>query len=123
MKKEADSLRARAIAGEEFATLQADAYRVAGIKSAAPSTSISVRRISLPPDQISVMDLIPGEVSPVLADPKGYFVYKVKTKAMIPLDQASDEIKEALRTQRMQDEMSSILNSATSTLDESYFVR
>jgi hypothetical protein len=123
MKKEADMLRARAMAGEEFSVLQAHAYRVAGIKSAAPGTSISVRRISLPPGQVSVMNLMPGEVSPVLADPNGYFVYKVKAKAMVPLDQASNEIKEALRTQRMQDEMSGILNSTPATVDESYFAR
>jgi hypothetical protein len=123
MKKEAESLRERAIAGEEFVALQADAYRIAGIKSAAPSTNMSVRRISLPPDQVSVMDLSPGEVSPVIEDPNGYFIYRVKAKAMVSLDEASNEIREALRTQRMQDEMHSILNSATSTLDERYFVR
>jgi hypothetical protein len=123
MKKEADSLRERAIAGEEFAALQADAYRIAGIKSAAPGTSMLVRRISLPPDHVSVMDLSPGEVSPVMADSNGYFVYRVKAKAMVPLNEATNEIKEALRTQRMQDEMDSILNSATSTLDERYFAR
>ena len=123
MRKEADTLRTRAIAGEEFAALQAQAYLTAGIKSAAPGTSMSVRRISLPPDQTSVMDLSLGEVSPVIEDPNGYFVYRVKSKAMVPLDQASDEIKEALRIQRMQDEMRGILSSATSTLDESYFAR
>jgi hypothetical protein len=57
MKEEADNLFARAVAGEEFTTLQADAYQVAGIKSAAPNTSIEIRRTSLPPNQASVMDL------------------------------------------------------------------
>jgi hypothetical protein len=123
MKKEVERLRERAIAGEEFVALQADAYRIAGINSAAPGTNMSVRRISLPPDQVSVMDLSPGEVSPVIEDPNGYFIYRVKAKAMVPLDEASNEIKEALRTQRMQDEMHSILDSATSTIDEHYFAR
>ncbi len=123
MKKEADNLRKRVIAGEEFVVLQADAYRMAGIKSAAPGTNMSVRRISLPPGQVSVMDLSPGEVSPVIEDTNGYFIYRVKAKAMVPLDEARQEIKEALRTQRMRDEMNSILDSATSTLDESYFAR
>ena len=70
MKAEADSLRARAIAGEDFAKLQADAYNFAGIKSVAPNTSIKVRRISLPPTQVAAMDLKPGEVSPGLCGPK-----------------------------------------------------
>jgi hypothetical protein len=67
------------------------------------------------------MDLKPGEVSSVLADPNGYVIYRVKTKDTLPLDQAREEIKATLRSQRMQEEMRSIQGSATPTLDESYF--
>jgi len=123
MKEEADNLRARAVAGEEFAKLQADAYQVAGIKSAATGTSIGIRRTSLPPSQVSVMDLKPGEVSLVLADPSGYVIYKVKSKETLSLDQAREEIRAVLRSRRMQDEMHAIEDSATPTLDESYFHR
>ncbi len=121
MKEEADNLRARAVAGEEFAKLQADAYQVAGIKSAATGTSIGIRRTSLPPSQVSVMDLKPGEVSLVLADPSGYVIYKVKSKETLSLDQAREEIKATLRSQRMQDEMRNIEDSTTASLDETYF--
>jgi hypothetical protein len=121
MKEEADSLRARAVDGEDFAKLQADAYNFAGIKSVAPNTSIKVRRISLPPTQVAAMDLKPGEVSPVFADPNGFVIYRVKTKDTIPLEQARGEIKETLRSQRMRDEMDDILEPTTPTFDESYF--
>jgi len=123
MKAEADNLRARAVAGQEFTTLQADAYQVAGIRSAAPDTRMKIRRISLPPNQASVMDLKPGEVSLVLEDPNGYAIYRVKTKDTLSLDQAREEIKETLRSQRMQDEMRDIQDSATPALDETYFSR
>jgi hypothetical protein len=123
MKEEADNLRARAVAGEEFTKLQAAAYEAAGIKSAAPDTSVGVRRTSLPPNQASVMDLKPGEVSSVLEDPNGYVIYRVKTKDTLSLDQAREEIKATLRSQRMQDEMRDIQDSATPILDESYFSR
>jgi hypothetical protein len=123
MKVEADNLRARAIAGEEFAILQADAYQAAGIKSVTPNTKLMIRRTSLPQNQVLVMDLKPGEVSAVLADPNGYDIYKVDTKETLSLDQVREEIKSALRSQRMQDEMRSIQDSATTTLDESYFGR
>src|SRR5215475_10723011 len=63
MKAEADNLHTRAVAGERFTKLQADAYQVAGIKSAVPDTNLEIRRVSLPPNQISVMDLKPGEIS------------------------------------------------------------
>jgi PPIC-type PPIASE domain len=121
MKEEAYNLHARAVAGEEFTKLQADAYRVAGIKSAASNTSIAIRRISLPPNQASVLDLEPGEVSSVLADPNGYVVYKLKAKETLPLDQAREEIRVTLRSLRMRDEVNSIQDSAIPALDESYF--
>jgi hypothetical protein len=121
MKEEADNLRARAVAGEEFSKLQADAYHVAGIKSATPNTSLSIRRTSLPPNQVSVMDLKPGEVSSVLSDPNAYVIYKVKTKDTLSLDQAREEIKGTLRTQLLQDEMRRVLDAAVPTLDENYF--
>jgi hypothetical protein len=121
MKEEADNLHARAIAGEEFTKLQADAYRAAGIKSAAPDTGIAIRLTSLPPSQASVMDLEPGEVSAVLADANGYVIYKVKVKETLPLDPAREEIKATLRSLRLQDEMHSIQDFAIPALDQSYF--
>jgi len=123
IKDEADNLRARAVAGEEFTKLQADAYRVAGIRSAAPTTSMVIRRTSLPPSETSIMDLNSGEISAVLVDPNGYAIYRVKTKDALPLNQVREEIKETLRSQRMQDEMRGILDPATPTLNESYFAR
>jgi hypothetical protein len=123
MKEEAENLRARAVAGEDFTRLQADAYQVAGIKSVAPNTSMEIRRASLPPDQTLVMDLKPGQVSPVLPDPNGYMIYKIRTKDLIPLDQAREEIKGVMRSQRLQGEMHAIEDSVTPILDESYFAR
>jgi PPIC-type PPIASE domain len=121
MKAEADSLCTRAAAGEEFPKLQEEAYQVAGIKSAAPDTGIRIRRISLPPGHVSAMDLNPGQVSSVLPDPNGYVIYKLKTKNTLPLDQAREEIKATLRSQRMHEEMDGVQESVTSTLDDRYF--
>jgi len=121
MKEEADNLHTRAVAGEEFAKLQADAYQMAGIKSAASNTTISIRRISLPPNQAPIMDLRSGEVSPVFADPNEYVIYKIRSKDTLPLDQAREEIKATLTSQRMQDEMRRIQDAAVPVFDESYF--
>ena len=122
MKREADGLRTRAVAGEEFARLQAEAYRFAGIGTATPGTGIKIRRTSLPQNQTSVMDLKAGEISAVIEDPNGYVIYRVKSKDVVPLDQAREEIKAILRSKRMQEEMSKIQESATPFLDESYFL-
>jgi len=122
MQKEADKLRARAVAGENFAKLQDEAYQLAGIKTKAPSTKMGkVRRNGLPPAQASVMDLKTGEISPVLSDQSGYFIYKAGAKDVEPLDQVKDEIRGTLRTQRVQEQTQALQKSATPTLDEAYF--
>lgn len=123
MKDEAEHLHARAVAGESFADLQAEAYSIAGIKNAPSTTELWVRRISLPASQASIMGLKPGEISSVIADPNGYFIYKVRVRDMVSLDQAGDEIRQTLLAQRRQNEMDTILNAASTILDESYFTR
>ena len=122
MKNEADKLRTRAAAGEDFNKLQEESFQVAGIKSSAPNISMGkVRRNVLPPSQASAMDLKPGEVSPVIADQSGFFIYKLVSKGSMPLDQAREEIKGTLRSERLQNEMKAVQESATSSLDEAYF--
>jgi peptidyl-prolyl cis-trans isomerase C len=115
---EVNNLRARATNGANFAELQTSLYRDAG---AHLTTALWIRRISLPPSQSSVMDMKPGEVSQVLRDPNGYYVYRLRTKGMIPLDQARNEITEALRSERIHEETSEIMDSATTHIDPTYF--
>jgi len=122
MKAEADKLHTRAVAGEDFTKLQADAYQAAGIKATAPTAGMAkVRRTSLSPNQVTVMDLKPGAVSDVIADQNGYYIYKVKSKEVLPLDQARDEIKATLRAERVQEAMKAAQESATPILNDSYF--
>jgi hypothetical protein len=123
MQKEADKLRVRAAAGEDFAKLQLEAFLLAGIKTKPPSTKMGKeRQNNLPPAQVSVMELKTGEVSQVFADQSGYFIYKVGAKDAEPLDdKLKDEIRGTLRTQSVQEQMRAVQKFATPTLDESYF--
>lgn len=122
MRAEADKLHARAAAGENFDKLQDEVFQLAGIKSRSPNTDLGkVRRVSLPPNQLSVMDMKPGETSPVFSDQSGYFIYKAGEKETTPLDKVREEIREAVHIQRMQDEMHAIQQSAAPTFDDSYF--
>jgi len=122
MKAEADKIRTRAAAGEDLNKLQEEAFQVAGIKTKSPSTDMGeVRRNGLPAAQAPVMDLKTGAVSEVFSDASGYFVYKVGAKETIPLEKVEDEIRGTLRGQRLQAEMQAVQQSATITLDETYF--
>jgi hypothetical protein len=122
MKKEADKLHARAVAGEDFSKLQLEAFTTAGMKTKAPSTKMAdARRSGLPPAQATVMDLKPGDISPVISDASGYYIFKVGTKEETPLDKVKEEIRAALRSQHLQEQMQAVQQSATPSLDESYF--
>jgi parvulin-like peptidyl-prolyl isomerase len=122
MKAEADKLRARAAAGEDFSKLEAEAYQAAGFKTTPPQVKMTkVRRNALPPTQATVFDLKTGDVSPVITDMSGYYIYKVGEKDTIPLAQVHDEIFGSLKSQRLQDSMQAVQQSATPTLNDDYF--
>jgi len=122
MKAEADKIRARAAAGEDFDKLQQEAYTVAGIKAKSPSTDMGrVRPNALPAAHTSVLDLKTGAVSQVFSDASGYFIYKVGANETLPLEKVEDEIRATLRSQRMQASMQAVQQSATTTLNEAYF--
>jgi hypothetical protein len=122
MAQEADSLRARAASGADFDKLQKEAFDAASLKSAPPPTSLgNIRRTNLPPAHASVFDLKPNDISPVVSDPSGHYVYKMVSKQILPLDQVREEIHSALQSQRMKDALQNIQNSTTSELNEAYF--
>jgi hypothetical protein len=105
--KLAESLRTRAVAGEDFAKLEKDAYDAAGMKMEPPSTNLpKVRRNSLPPGQLAVFELKEGEFSQVINDSGGHYVYRVKAIEQMPLDdQLKNEIRSMLQGQRQREGM------------------
>jgi hypothetical protein len=122
MKTEADTLYKRAQAGEDFAKLQEEAFQFAGMKAKAPSTNMpDLRRNSLPLTHRSVFDLKAGQISPLITDTSGYFVYKMGEKQTLPLEKVKDEVHNTLRAQRMNEEMEKVQKSATPTLNDEYF--
>jgi hypothetical protein len=122
MKAEADTLHARAVAGGDFAKLQEQAFEAAGLKTGAPNAAMGkVRRGSLAQNQAAIMDMKTGQISEVIADPNGFYIYRLKSKETLPLDQVHDEIKATLRSQRLQDAMQAVQQSVTLTFDENYF--
>jgi hypothetical protein len=122
MKKEAESLRTRAAAGEDFDALQKEASAKAGFTAGSANTKLGkVRRQTLPPEQSSVMDLKAGQVSEVFSTPGGYFVYKAIETNTLPLEKVREEIRGTLRSQRMKDAMAAIQQASTPQLNDQYF--
>lgn len=122
MKKVADDLRTRAAAGEDFAKLQEEAFKTAGITSKPPNSSMGkMRRANLPPTHAGALDLKTGEVSELITDQSGYFVYKAGEKDTVPLEKVKDEIHSQIQGQKMQDAMQALQQSAAPKLDDVYF--
>ena len=113
MNKLADTMRARAAAGEDFAKLQKEIYDASGQKVENPVVNLpKVRRTGLPPAHSSVFDLKAGEVSQLISDNGGHYVYKVVSKQSLPLDEPlKAEIHNKLKAERMKDLMDKYTNS------------
>jgi hypothetical protein len=110
------------MAGEGFAKLQADAYTFAGMKTPPPETTIKdLRRSAVTPNRAIVFDLKPGEVSKVISDPTGYFIFKMVKPTTAPIDKVRAEIEAAIKSTKMQSTIQSIEHAATPKFDEAYF--
>jgi len=123
MTKEAELLRIRAAAGEDFSKLQTQAYAAAGVSGDnAPNPKMDkIRRRSLPPAHASVFDLKPNEVSAVISDPTGHYIYKLEWKGTEPLDVVKNEISHTLRGQRVRKIMEGLEQPYTIQVNETYF--
>jgi len=120
MKKEAELIRARLVKGEDPEKLQKESFAAGGLPGTPPPTKMEkVRRTSLPSNHQSVMDLKPGEVSQVISDPSGNYIYKMISKDTLPLDTVKTEIKNQLSSQRYREAMQHYQNNAD--LNDAYF--
>lgn len=122
VKALADKIHTQAVAGEDFDKLQKEAFDGVGLKSTTPSTKVEkLTRGSLPPDQETVFNLKDGEVSQVFSDPGGYYIYKVVSRTMPPLDEVKEQIKHTLQTERLEKSMKAVLESGKTELNDAYF--
>ena len=122
MTQLAESLRARAAAGEDFVKLQKEAFEAGGIKVESPTVALpKVRRTALPPAHAAVFDLKPGEVSQVISDSGGHYIYRVTSKDQLTLDQVKEEIRNKLQGDRTREMMDKVNNTFTVETNPAYF--
>lgn len=122
MKAIADKIHAEAAAGGDFQKLQQEAFDAAGIKSQSPSVNLGkITREGLPANHQKVFDLQPGQVSELLDDPGGFYIYKVVSKSKVPLDQAKGEIRNMLQQQAFRQQMEAMIGSVKPELNQAYF--
>ena len=97
LEAEGQKIRAAAAAGGDFEKLQKQAYDDIGLKTPPPPTAAGTQRSeSLPPSQSKVFDLQPGQISEVMDEPGGLYIFKLDSKNKLTLAEAIPEINRSL---------------------------
>ena len=122
MKTVAEKIHTDAAGGGDFQKLQQQAFEAAGIKSQSPNVNLGkLTREGLPTNHQKVFELQAGQVSELLDDPGGYYIYKVASKQMVPLEQAKGEIRNLLQQQAFRQQMEGMIGSVKPELNQAYF--
>jgi len=120
--EQAQTIQQRAAAAENFDKLQQEIWAAQGRPSGAPSTQMgTVRRSNLPEGLQKIFDLKPGEVSALIADTGGYYVYRMESKKVIPQELATSEIRTLMGNLRLQDRVSKLRSAVMVSVNEDYF--
>jgi|SRR5579859_551399 len=122
MRQEAEVLRSQAMTGKDFTKLQKRAYEFAGLSTPPPPTRlVKTRRASLPAAHQPIFDMRSGEVSEVISDAGGFYIYKLVVKEIEPLEEARNEIRKTLENQRMRAMMQKVEESVSTDVNQAYF--
>jgi PPIC-type PPIASE domain len=120
-KAKMEELRTRAIAGENFADLQAAAYKEFAIKTPVPRTyDILTRRGSLAPEEQKVFDMDLSGVTPVFENEGVLNIVKVTSRRPQPLEDVRTQIVGIMLSQRMQEQLSDATKGITAEFNLKY---
>jgi peptidyl-prolyl cis-trans isomerase C len=107
-KKKTEGIRARAVAGEDFAALARENSDDPGSKAKGGELPWVGRGDTVPPFEAAAFALSPGEISEVVETRYGYHVIKLaerKEGGTIPFEQAEAQIDQFLKQQAIRDRM------------------
>jgi len=118
MKGEAEKIYSQALAGGDFATLQEEAYTVAGDPDDAPDAEMGiVTRSELGSTQAEVFALQPGQISGLISGKEAWHIFKVVSKQMM----SESDAKRVVTGQRTQAAVDSLKKSVKPRLNDIYF--
>ena len=118
MKAEAEKIYSQAVAGGDFATLQEEAYTVAGDPDDAPDADMGVvTRSELGGTQAEVFALQPGQISKLISGKEAWHIFKVVSKQMM----SESDAKRLVTGQRTQAAVDSLKKSVKPRLNDVYF--
>jgi hypothetical protein len=108
-QSEMETLRTRAVAGEDLNQALQDAFAHLHIQAPPPpANAMTVRRNDLQGDEVKAFDLNPGEITPVLDLPAAFAIIKLDSKEPSPIDSVRPEIERALHQDIVQNQIGKI---------------
>jgi hypothetical protein len=113
--------RQRASSGGDFDSLQKEAFEKVGTKNPPAAKLVLTPGTLLPEAHSAVYRLKPGEVSQVIEDADGFYIYKLDSSKLVPLDKSKAEIREFLAGQKAQQAIQGLLETNKVTLNSDYF--
>jgi hypothetical protein len=117
----AEDVRKRALAGEDFDSLQKDVFVNLGIRSVPPATKVTVTKLTkLPAPERPVLGLETGHVSDVVETAVSFVVLKMESRSVIAPESAKADIVESLRHERMQAQIREIAENGKTQFNLSY---
>jgi hypothetical protein len=127
LREEADKLHTRAVAGEDLLALQKEAYQFTGVSPDIERVNITLpktRRLMLTPALMPLMDLQPGQISAVLVEDNGYYIFKATKRANMPFDyHVTREVHNKFQTEGLKKDKEELqkLVDASTTYNDNYF--
>jgi hypothetical protein len=121
MKAVADEIHHEAIAGGDFVALQQKAFHASGIKSQPKIEMSELGRGDLPEGHDQVFDLPIGQVSPVLTDASGYYIYKVISRRSPSLASIRDEVNLHMQNSNTRRALQEIEGLSKAEVNNRYF--
>ena len=120
LKKLADDLRQRATTGVDFKVLENEAYDKLGLKNP-PETKLTLHPNEISMSHQAAKQLKPGEFSDVIKDANGFYVYKLESKQVTPLDKVKAEISKTLAPQMLRKAVEDLDKSEPADYSQDYF--
>jgi hypothetical protein len=117
-----DKLRQQWVAGADPANLQKEAFARMGLTGSAPDINLKSHTPGMiPPDQASVFDMKPGDISQPFTDTGAAYLYKMVSQHEKPLSDVKAQISKTLHDQMMRDKIQELTESVKPELNEAYF--
>jgi hypothetical protein len=117
-----EKVRQQWVSGADPVTLQKEALARMGLMGSAPDVNLKEHAPGMiPPEQESVFQMKPGEISQPFVDTGAAYLYKMVSEKEKPLSEVKTQIAKTIHDQMMREKIQELSESVKEVLNEAYF--